>query len=548
MRKLFSFHGGIHPPSHKEQSTSVAIQVAPMPSKLVIPFHQHVGNIAKPLVEAGQYVRKGELIGKPQDGISSAIHASTSGTISAINMEIVAHPSGLADLCATLIPDGKDEWVELHPVDYKTLSTSEIRTALRMAGVVGLGGAAFPSDLKLGNGQSKIHTLILNGAECEPYITCDDRIMQERANDILQGALILQHILQAETVVVAIEDNKPEALKAMSSAAAQLKQNIEVVGIPTIYPGGSAKQLIRVITGQEIAISAKTLEYGVQCFNVGTAYSIYRALTFGEPLISRVVTITGNVQQAGNFETLVGTPVNELLNHYQPQTDTNRYIMGGPMMGLTLPSPTVSIVKASNCIIAASDKLFPPPAPAMPCIRCTRCVQACPAELQPQDLYWFSKSQEFGKAQERHLFDCIECGACSYVCPSSIPLVQYFRFAKSEIWARDGEKRASEKARERFEFREYRLEREKQEKAAKLAAKEQAAREKAAAAQSEPAVDSAAEKIKAAQERAKQQAASAAPKNVENLTPQQQAEIAEIEAKRAHIRELAQSHVEHNKE
>jgi len=300
----------------------------------------------------------------------------------------------------------------------------------------------------------------------------------------------------------------------------------------------------------------------VQCFNVATALGIYRAIQFGEPLLSRIVTVTGNVKNAQNFEVLIGTPVNELVALAEPLPDTNRYIMGGPMMGNPLPSARVSVVKATNCVIAASDKLFPPAPPVMPCIRCTRCVDACPADLQPQDLYWFAKAKEFGKAQEYHLFDCIECGACSYVCPSHIPLVQYYRFAKSEIWARESDKNAADKARERHEYRDYRIEREKQEKAEKLAAKERAAQlakeqlaKEQAAKPVQPAVtpvkpdaipdDTIQLKIQAAIYHAKQQAASVKPKNIEQLTPQQQAEIAEIEARRAHIRELAQSHVDH---
>ncbi|TAN81979.1 MAG: electron transport complex subunit RsxC [Gallionella sp.] len=557
MRTLYQFHGGVHPPTNKAQSARAPIVPAPLPSKLVIPFHQHVGNMAKPLVKAGDRVLKGQLIGMPEDGVSSAVHASTSGTIASIGMEVVAHASGLPDLCATLIPDGKDEWAMHEGMDYRSAADADVRFALRLAGVVGLGGAVYPSDMKLRTGRHKIKSLVLNGAECEPYITCDDRLMRERAAEIIRGAEILRFALDAEEVLVGIEDNKPEAIAAMRQAAAASSDKIEVVAVPTIYPGGGAKQLIRVLTGIEIAAGVRSTEKGVQCFNVATALGIYRAIQFGEPLLSRIVTVTGNVRNAQNFEVLIGTPVNELVALADPLPDTNHYIMGGPMMGIPLPSAQVSVVKATNCIIAASDKLFPPAPPPMPCIRCTRCADACPADLQPQDLYWFAKAKEFGKAQEYHLFDCIECGACSYVCPSHIPLVQYYRFAKSEIWARESEKNAADKARERHEYREYRIEREKQEKADKLAAKEKAAqlaREQAAKpaqsasvpattdASSEDAVQ---QKIQAAINHAKQQAASVKPKNIEQLTPRQQAEIAEIEARRAHIRELAQSHVDH---
>ncbi len=475
MSTLHKFHGGVHPPSHKAESTQMGIVRLPLPSRLVIPFRQHAGDASKPQVRVGDRVLKGQLIGSPDGFISSAVHAPTSGTILAIDVQPVAHPSALPDLCATLIPDGKEEWVTREAVDFRTLTPEELRGKLRMAGVVGLGGAAFPSDIKLRTGGHQVRTLVLNGAECEPYITCDDMLLREHATEIVQGAEILRHILASDGVLIGIEDNKPEAIDAMRRAVAELGYGFDVVAIPTIYPGGGVKQLIRVLTGLEVPSGKLPGEIGVQCFNVATAHSVYRAIEHGEPLLSRTVTITGNVRHPGNYEALIGTPINELVAFAESLPDTNAYIMGGPMMGLRLPAVDVPLVKASNCIIAASDKLFPPAPPALPCIRCTRCVEVCPVELQPQDLYWFSKAREFGKAQTFSLFDCIECGACSYVCPSHIPLVQYYRFAKSEIRVRTQEKQNADKARERHEFREYRIEREKQEKAEKLAAKERAA-------------------------------------------------------------------------
>jgi H+/Na+-translocating ferredoxin:NAD+ oxidoreductase subunit C len=521
MRTLYKFHGGIHPPGNKTQSTRTAIAHAVLPSRLIVPLHQHAGEAAKPVVQAGDHVLKGQLIGMPDGFVSSAVHAPTSGTVTAIDMQLIAHPSGLPNLCATLIPDGRDEWVERKPVDYRAHSSAELQQLLRMAGVVGLGGAAFPSDIKLRIGEQKITTLILNGAECEPYITCDDMLMRERAAEIVQGAEMLRVMLDADEVLIGVEDNKPEAIAALKQAIAddgaslQQDRHHEVVSIPTIYPGGSAKQLIKVLTGLEVPTGKLPTDIGVQCFNVATASGVYRAFAKGEPLLSRIVTITGNVRLPQNYEVLIGTPIAELIALSEALPDTEGYIMGGPMMGFPLPSLHVPLVKATNCIIAAADKIFPPPPPAMPCIRCTRCVEVCPADLQPQDLYWFAQSREFGKAQTFSLFDCIECGACSYVCPSHIPLVQYYRFAKSEIRAREHEKQLADHARERHEFHELRIEREKQEKAAKLAAKEKAAQ---------------AAKL-----------ASARP-----LTSEQQAELADLETRREHIREVAQSAVEHS--
>jgi len=516
MRALHHFHGGIHPPSNKTQSTLLGIAPAPLPSRLIVPFHQHAGEAAKPVVQAGERVLKGQLIGLPDGFISSAVHAPTSGTISAIGMHLVAHPSGLPNLCATLVPDGKEQWEHHEAVDYRTLSASDLQQQLRMKGIVGLGGAAFPSDIKLRIGRHKVNTLILNAAECEPYITCDDMLMRERASEIVKGAEMLRYMVDAVEVLIGIEDNKPEAISAMQQAVKNNGMPYEVIAIPTIYPGGGAKQLIYMLTGLEVPSGTLPPDIGVQCFNVATTYSVYRALAHAEPLLSRVVTVTGNVRQARNYEALIGTPIDELVALSTALPDSSGYIMGGPMMGLPLPQAHVPVVKATNCVIVASEKLFPAPPPAMPCIRCTRCVEVCPAELQPQDLYWFARSKEFGKAQAYSLFDCIECGACSYVCPSHIPLVQYFRFAKSEIHAREKEKQAADSARERHEFHQYRIEREKREKAEKLAAKERAA-QAAKSGNAEP-------------------------------QPEPQHVPSDIETRREHILEIAQSHVEHSKE
>lgn len=562
MRQLFKFHGGVHPPTHKTESTRTPIAQATLPSKLVIPLHQHVGNRATPVVQIGERVLKGQVIGKPDGRLSSAVHASTSGTVSAIDMQLVAHHSGLPDLCITLIPDGKDEWIAHSGVDYKQTPHTELRHRLREAGVVGLGGAVFPSDMKSYSNKHKIKTLVLNGAECEPYITCDDLLMRERATEILRGAEVLRELLYAEEVLIGIEDNKPEAIAAMRQAVLDDGHKyMEVIAVPTLYPGGGAKQLIRVLTGIEVAAGVRSTEKGVQCFNVATAYSVWRAITFGEPLLSRIITVTGNVERAQNFEVLLGTPVNELVAQAGSKPDTDRHIMGGPMMGVDLPSGDVGVTKATNCIIEASPALFPPPAPALPCIRCARCADVCPADLQPQDIYWFAKARDFGKTQEYSLFDCIECGACAYVCPSHIPLVQYYRFAKSEIWQREQEQQAAEIARERHEYRQFRIEREKQEKAERLALKEKAALAAkpptvtplpvTAAPNADPddtlqmRVDADVAKanlqlrIDAAAARAKEQADAAQPKNMESLTPQQQAEIAEIEARRTKFHKLA---------
>jgi len=533
MRTLHTFHGGVHPAEHKQESTTLPIAQAPLPSQLIVPLQQHLGQRAKPLVHVGDKVLKGQLIGQADGAISCAVHAPTSGTVSAVDVAPVPHPSGLPDLCITIIPDGAEQWVECIPLDYETLSASELRQRLRDFGLAGLGGAVFPSHIKLNPGvQGTFPTLILNGAECEPWITCDDMLMRERAAEIVAGAKIMQHLLGASEVLIGIEDNKPQAIAAMRTACAET--SFEVIAIPTLYPSGGTKQLTQILTGRETPSGGRSTDLGVQMFNVATAYSLARAVLHGEPLISRIVTVTGNVDAPRNYEVLLGTPVKELLALAgTPRTDTQGIIMGGPMMGFTLPAESVPVVKATNCLIAKSPALFPPPPPTLPCIRCTQCAQACPVDLQPQDLYWFARGREFGKAQEYNLFDCIECGCCDYVCPSHIPLVQYYRYAKSEIWAREREKQQADLARERHEFRLARIEREKKERADKLAAKTQGSKAPSANAEADPKKAA----IQAAIERAKLKRAGVTPQNVENLPTETLKEIEEIEARRAQLKQ-----------
>ena len=538
LRKLFNFNGGVKPAYHKEASTTQPIAdfhaVAPMPAEFVIPLHQSIGGMPHPLVTAGETVKKGQLIGGPDGYVSSAVHASTSGRVKAVEMRLMPHTSGLSALCVVIEPDGRDEWIERAPVPWHSMAPDEVRDAVRDAGLVGLGGAVFPSHLKVNPGRKgKLDTLIINGAECEPFITCDDMQMRERPDAIVRGAAIMRDLTLAGQVLIGIEDNKPEAIAAMQAAvSATGAARIEIVAIPTRYPAGGAKQLIRVLTGIEVPHGKRSTDYGVQCFNTGTIYGIYEALELGQPLISRIVTVAGNVERPRNFEVRFGTPMQDVIAQCGPKPDTDRIIMGGPMMGYAMPSADVPVVKATNCILVGSQALFPPPPPEMPCIRCGECAKACPADLQPFEMYWFARAKIFGKAQEYHLFDCIECGCCAYVCPSRIPLVDYYRFAKSEIWARENEKSAADEARERYEFRMAREEREKQERAAKLAAKaaETKAKQAAAAAAAAAPVDKLA-LIAAAQERARQQAA--APQNTGNLTPEQQAQVAAAEARRA---------------
>ena len=555
LSQLFKFKGGVKPPTNKTQSQGLPIAQAPLPSRLIVPLHQSIGGTPRPIVSVGERVLKGQLIGEADAWISAAVHAPTSGTVTAIGLYVQPHPSGLDAMCVEIAPDGREEWIERQALDLETCSPEMVREYLQRSGVVGLGGAVFPTHGKLTASKTvPMEELVINGAECEPFITCDDLLMRERAEEIIRGIGLFRDLLKPRKVLIGIEDNKPEALTAMQAAVDQLGENFSVIAVPTRYPAGGAKQLIRVLTGKEVPASKRSTDLGVQCFNVATAYTAWRAVAHGEPVISRIVTVTGNVAAPRNYEVLIGTPMAEVLALAQPAGDTDGIVMGGPMMGFLVPNGEVPVVKATNCLIAHSEKLFPPKAPEMPCIRCGACAEACPHELQPFEMYWFSRAKNFGKTQEYHIFDCIECGCCSFVCPSRIPLVSYFRFAKSEIWAREREKNAADTAKDRFEFKQFREEREKAEKAEKLAkaAAAQAAKKAAEAAAaattptdeanaptaSEPpaaeptAIDPKKAAIEAAMARAKAQRAAAQPKNTENLSPEQQREVDSIEARR----------------
>ncbi|MDO9243325.1 MAG: electron transport complex subunit RsxC [Rhodocyclaceae bacterium] len=564
MLELFRFPGGVKPASHKEAAAAAPITQAPLPELLVVPFRQSATGSAAIQVVAGEVVLKGQIIGVAEGAFGAAVHAPTSGVVRAVESRRLPHPSGLAAPCAVIEPDGAERWVELSSLDPCNSDPELLRAKLRDAGIVGLGGAAFPSHVKA---RTTIDTLVINGAECEPWITCDDRLMQERADEIVAGACILGRLMGARRILFGVEDNKPAAAAALRAAVGGSRsgnvQAMQVISVPTLYPAGGEKQLIRVLTGIEIPYGKLGPDFGVQCFNVGTAHAVARAVLHGEPLISRIVTLAGNFARPGNLEVLIGTPIDALLALGGPKPDTDRVVMGGPMMGFTLHDTTVPVVKASNCLLAMSPALFPPPPPEMPCIRCGACTRACPVVLQPHELYWYARAKNFGKTQEYHLFDCIECGCCAYVCPSRIPLVDYYRFAKSEIRAREREKVAADLARERYEFRQFREEREKTEKAARLAAK--AAETKAKLAREEAAKVGAGETasavepgktetasavepsktatapndklalIAAAQARAAAKKAAATPQNIAELTPDQQAQVAAAEARRALI-------------
>jgi H+/Na+-translocating ferredoxin:NAD+ oxidoreductase subunit C len=503
MRKTWTFHGGIHPAENKHQSVRTPIADAGIPAELVLPLSQHIGAPATPIVSVGDTVLKGQMVAEATGFVSVPLHAPSSGTIAAIEDRQIAHPSGHTARCIVIASDGRDQWIEHQGVaDYRSLDKAELLQRISDAGIAGMGGAGFPSAVKLAvRPGTQIETLIINGTECEPYITADDVLMRERADQIIRGTQILSHLIAPGEALIGVEDNKPEGIAALQAAAQGT--DIQVVTFPTKYPSGGEKQLIEILTGKQVPSGGLPADVGIVCQNVGTAVAIGDAVLEGKPLVSRITTVTGDsIAEPQNFETLIGTSMGYLLEKAGYQgAKNNRLIMGGPMMGFTVPQAGVPIVKTTNCILAPTEAELPTPPPAQACIRCGMCAEACPASLLPQQLYWFAQGQEWEKAEQHNLFDCIECGACSYACPSNIPLVQYYRASKAEIQQirRDAEK--SEHSRERFEARQERLALEAAEKEAKRAARKKAAEEKARLAAEQGSAEE--DPIQAAIERAK---------------------------------------------
>jgi len=457
--ELWDFPGGVFPAERKTLSNQTPIGKLAIPARLYVTVKQHIGVEGQIIVDVGQKVLKGQALTKSMNPFAVPIHAPTSGEIAAIHKHVSAHPSGFPELTIEISSDQEDRWTKLFPlIDYQHQPKMQVLTTICDAGISGMGGAGFPTHIKSAP-KKDIDFLIINGIECEPYITSDDRLMREHAWQIRQGIDILCHLLKPKHVLIGIEHNKPEAIEALQVACRE-NTNYRVCIIPTKYPAGGEKQLIQVLTNREVPAQGLPVDVGVIMHNVGTCFAIADAIFSGKPLIERVVTVTGEaIKTPGNMWALIGTPVSDLLAHCNyKQTGQNRpnIIMGGPMMGFSVTSDLVPVIKTTNCILAPTDNEIAGNN-EQPCIRCSACADVCPASLLPQQLFWHSKAKELDKAQDYNLFDCIECGACAYVCPSEIPLVHYYRIAKSEIRVEQEDKQKSDKARDRFEKREARL-------------------------------------------------------------------------------------------
>ncbi len=510
MLSLFAklrIRGGVHAEQHKSATATHAIVTSfPLPEKLYIPLQQHVGKPAEPLIRVGDKVLKGQLLAYSQGLISAPVHAPSSGVILDVNDYPAPHPSALPIRTIVLETDGNDEWIETKTVaDPFRSSPEDISLRVGAAGIVGLGGATFPTAVKLNMGrENRIDTLIINGAECEPYLSCDDRLMQERAGEIIDGVRLMLHGMtnspganlhlpgggragqpgmKTTNAVVAIEDNKPEAYHAMRDAAKPYPL-IKVIQIPTRYPMGWDRQLIRYVTGKEVPVGCRSSEIGVTIHNVGTAYAVHKAIRHGQPLVSRVITVSGGaVARPMNVEVPLGTLVSELFRFCEvSQEKTARIIMGGPMMGDSLPHTGLPTVKATSGILALTQSELKN-TDEQPCIRCASCISVCPAGLRPLDMANNIRINQLDAAVDIGLKDCISCGCCSYICPSNIPLVQYFKYASGEVAARQQAQHKSEQTKRLIEARNARMERiarqQHEEEQSRIAAKKERERLKA---------------------------------------------------------------------
>lgn len=539
--KLWDFHGGIHPPGRKEQTNQKPIAVLPIPDRLYLPLRQHIGVAGQLLVRVGERVLKGQQLTSAENSMAVPVHAPTSGTVLSITPHTSPHPSALPELTLVLEPDGLDEWRQREPLNFLTCDNMTLLSRIQDSGIAGMGGAGFPTHIKAGLTQP-VDYLIINAVECEPYISADDLLMQEAATTIVKGIDILCRLLNPKAVLIGIEDDKPIAAAAMMAACSQ-REHYYVRIVPTKYPSGGEKQLIQLLTNKEVPNGRRPADIGIVMQNVGTAFAIAQAVLDDHPLLSRIVTVAGDtLNQPQNVLALLGTPVSALLDacgfQSQPQ---QRVIMGGPMMGFTLPDLSVPVVKTTNCILAPTAQELPAASTEMDCIRCSACADACPASLLPQQLLWYSKAKDSDKLQEYNLADCIECGACAYVCPSEIPLVQYYRVAKADIREQQREALKAEQAKARFEARNARLEQEKQQRlqrnqqlaaarqqqqlasGANTAVADALARIKAKQAQAVPAEERSKEQILAERELKKQQAREHQQQKAEQQKAQQQA-------------------------
>lgn len=431
---LATFKGGIHPPDKKELSKDRAITPAKSPKRVVIPLSQHIGAPCKPCVTIGQEIKKGEIIGNPEGFVSAPVHSSVSGKVIAIAEFPVA--TGRMVTSIVIENNGNEEWAPLKDnPDYMSLSADELKGKVKDAGIVGMGGAAFPTHVKLSPPKEKpIDVVILNGAECEPYLTADYRLMIEMPEEVVEGLKVLMKITGVNKGYIGIESNKPDAIKTMQQAVSG-EQNIKVVALEVKYPQGAEKMLIKAAVDREVPPRALPMDVGVVVQNIGTAVAVYEAARYGKPLIERVVTVTGEgIKEPKNLMAKVGALISDLVEDCGGfKNEAAKVISGGPMMGFAMSSLDVPVTKGTSGVLVISEDGVAHAEGFGPCIRCGRCIDICPMGLMPSMLSVLSERGFYEEAKEYNLFDCFECGSCTYVCPSKRPIVQFVRLAKSLV-------------------------------------------------------------------------------------------------------------------
>ncbi|MDA8213893.1 MAG: electron transport complex subunit RsxC [Nitrospiraceae bacterium] len=431
---LATFKGGIHPPDKKELSKEKIISTTKPPKRVVIPLVQHIGAPCKLSVSVGQEVKKGEVIGTPEGFVSAPVHSSVSGKVIAIGEFPLA--TGRMVTSVVIENDGKEEWASLKDnPDYMKLSPDELKGKVKDAGIVGMGGAAFPAHVKLSPPKEKpVDVVILNGAECEPYLTADYRLMLERPQDVVEGLKILMRILGVNKGFIGIENNKPDAVEAMKKAASG-EGNIQICALEVKYPQGAEKMLIRATVGREVPPRGLPMDVGVVVQNIGTAVAIYEAARYGKPLIERIVTVTGEgIKEPKNLMVKIGTLVSDLIEECGGlKSEVAKVVSGGPMMGFAMYSLDVPVTKGTSGVLVLPEEGVIHAEDFGPCIRCGRCIDICPMGLMPSMLSVLSERGFYEETKDYNLFDCFECGSCTYVCPSKRPIVQLIRLAKSLV-------------------------------------------------------------------------------------------------------------------
>ena len=481
---LGTLHGGLRLPACKNESTSHPVQEVPIPAQLVLPVEQRVGQPARPIVQVGERVLRGQVIAEPEGALGVPVHASSSGNVVAVESRPVSRRHGDPALCIVIDCDGRDEAMPgVRHGDYRNLSPEALLTEILEGGIAGLGGAVFPTAQKLMQARTtEVEYLVLNGVECEPYISCDDMLMRAHAEAVVSGAQVLLHALQVATCLIAVESDKPDAIARLGGVLAGVGDDrIVLKEVPTIYPSGGEDQLVQLVAGREVPAGGLPIDVGCVVQNVGTAAAVHDWIVGNEPLISRITTVTGDgVAAPVNVRARLGTPLSDVIATAGGYRNKPRHLLiGGPMTGKSVTTDAVPLVKGTNCVLVLAES--PAPGTERPCIRCGDCAAACPVRLQPQQILWYANADDEGKLRDFGLTDCIECGCCDLVCPSHIPLTVGFRKAKLRIRELADERARAERARSRFEARNERLQREQQERDAELA------RQKAAAKSAGPA-------------------------------------------------------------